>query len=320
MTLADANPKMEQLDDELELLSIEGYWKSIGHLPPSPTPRGTPTLWRWRDVYPKLFDAAHTIDLNLGAERRSLRLCTPGLSWKTTTETLTAAIQMMLPGESANAHRHSPAALRFVIQGSGGGFTTVNGEQYGMRPADLILTPQRTWHDHGNSSQDPVIWLDVLDAPIVRWLNGVFSDTYHQPVQDVVPGNARFLYPGSDALQALRNLTASDPYDGITLPYPGKEGGGATMPTMQCALHRLPPGTQTKRHRHTWNTIYHVVEGSGETRIGEQTIAWEAHDTFSLPCWFAHDHRSTGAVDAILFTVTDEPIVRALQLDRAEDA
>lgn len=342
--LTEPGSRVEQLDEELAELAVEGYWKSVGTLPRAPTPKGEPWLWRWRDIYPKLFDASAVIDLEAGAERRSLRLCTPGLSWKTTTETLTAAIQMVMPGETARAHRHSPAALRFVIQGTGGGYTTVNGERYGMEVSDLILTPQDSWHDHGNRSQEPVVWLDVLDVPIVRFLNAVFSDPFTQPVQDVLhpegftrrmngfarpdrqqysgPGGGHFHYKGSESIGVLRELPEmdADAFDGVTLSYLNPVDNGPTMPTIQCRLHRLLAERSTTRHRHTWNTIYHVVEGRGETVVGGKTLAWEAHDTFSLPSWHWHEHRTTAAGDAILFSITDEPILRALRLDRAESA
>lgn len=332
---------IEQLDAELADLAIEGYWKSIVSLPREPTPKGEPWLWRWRDVYPKLFEAADTIDLEQGAERRSLRLCTPGLSWKTTTEILTAAIQMVLPGERAQAHRHSPGALRFSIEGNGG-YTTVNGEQFVMEPADLILTPQRSWHDHGNVSQAPAVWLDILDAPLLRQLNAVFQDPFDVPVQpltrdtgysratygavrpertDAAPAGIPYHYKGVDALALLRSLpwSEADPYNGVAVRYHNPVDNGPTLPTVQCRLHRLSPALPLVRHRHTWNVIYHVVSGRGETLVGGRILAWENHDTFSMPSWHWHQHRILSD-EAILFTTTDEPIFRTLNLERVESA
>ena len=160
MTAPTRNRAVEQLDEELAKLAIEGYWNLHVGAPVRPAPEAW--LWRWQDVRPKLLAASKVVSLDGDSERRSLRLCTPNMSWKATTETLTAAIQMVLPGEVARAHRHSAAALRFIVEGNGG-YTTVDGERYMMAPADLILTPQFTWHDHGNLSDAPVVWFDVLD-------------------------------------------------------------------------------------------------------------------------------------------------------------
>src|SRR5882757_365093 len=146
---------IEQFDLELAELSIEGYWNTIGVSPPEPKPRADAHLWRWQDIHDNLFKASEIVNLEDGAERRSLRLVTPGLPWRSTTETIQSSVQMVLPGEVARAHRHSAAALRFIIEGSAG-YTTVNGERYVMQPSDLVLTPQGTWHDHGNLSSAPV--------------------------------------------------------------------------------------------------------------------------------------------------------------------
>ena len=291
---------------------------------------------------PNLLAASKLVSLDGGSERRSLRLCTPNMSWKTTTETLTAAIQMVLPGEIAPAHRHSAAAIRFIIEGEGG-YTTVEGERYRMSPADLILTPQFTWHDHGNLSDAPVVWFDVLDVPLLRKLNSMTVETYNAPVQEVVreDGHGRralgpvraaglsprrggnpFHYSGAEALAALRDgaLSGEDPFDGATVEYRNPLTGGPTQPTHQCRLHRLAAGQTTRRHRHNWNTIYHVVEGQGETVAGNKTLSWSAHDTFSLPSWLWHSHCARGNHDAILFSVSDEPVYEAFALDRMEIA
>src|SRR5438034_1171876 len=72
------------------------------------------------------------------------------------------SVQCVLPGEIAEAHRHTAAAIRFVIQGVEGAHTVVEGEPMPMQTGDLVTTPAWTWHDHYNESSQPVIWLDVL--------------------------------------------------------------------------------------------------------------------------------------------------------------
>ena len=72
-----------------------------------------------------------------------------------------------MPGEVAPAHRHSQSALRFIIEGHGA-YTAVEGERTMMEPGDFVITPSWTWHDHGNDTDQPMVWLDGLDMPIVR--------------------------------------------------------------------------------------------------------------------------------------------------------
>src|SRR5690606_29086687 len=75
-------------------------------------------------------------------------------------------LQLILPGEVAPNHRHTPSAIRFVIEGSGG-FTAVDGEKCPMEKGDLILTPSGCWHEHGHEGSGPVVWLDALDLPVI---------------------------------------------------------------------------------------------------------------------------------------------------------
>src|SRR5258706_205003 len=75
------------------------------------------------------------------------------------------------------AHRHSPAALRFIIEGSGA-YTCVDGEKIVMSPGDMILTPSMVWHDHGNDGTQPVMWLDGLDIPLIESLRVMFLEEF----------------------------------------------------------------------------------------------------------------------------------------------
>ena len=125
------------------------------------------------------------------AERRVLVLENPGLAGQhRITHSLFAGLQLIMPGEVAPAHRHSPSALRFIMEGEGA-YTAVEGERTTMRPGDFVVTPSWTWHDHGNETGRPMVWLDGLDTPLVRLLDAGFaepanvdSQTIHRPEGD----------------------------------------------------------------------------------------------------------------------------------------
>jgi gentisate 1,2-dioxygenase len=210
-----------------------------------------------------------------------------------------------------------------------------------LQSGDLVLTPQETWHDHGNLSSNPIIWLDVLDFPFVRTLNGLFFEAFNDRSQAInrpegygrrMAGPARpagalfpragipFQYSAAESIAALRDIpdVEEDSCDGVTLEFVNPINGGTTLPTMQCRMHRLIAGSQLRRHRHTWNTVVHVVSGRGRTVAGENTMTWGPHDTFSLPSWTWHQHQPLDG-EATLFTVTDEPIFKAFALDRVEE-
>jgi gentisate 1,2-dioxygenase len=331
-----------RLDQDMAEKNLSGYWRlGMEGLPPHPMTAVQPCLWRWSDVRSSLVRAGDVISLE-NSERRVVRLVNPGLDQKNgfATHTIQISFQYVKPGENARAHRHTPAALRFVLEGCGA-YTTVDGQQCVMEPGDLILTPQLTWHDHSNDSDAPMIWLDGLDFPLVQALHQVMQERYperRQPIEksseDVIGnlgGAVRHGLPLADffhykwrdtepALLALaRSPAARDPHDGYLLEYRNPIGGGATMTTIQCAVQLLPPREETAAHRHTSTVIYHAFRGSGTTEIGGERFDWQQGDSFVVPLW--HDHRHinrSSSEDAILFSMTDAPALRALGLYREE--
>ena len=116
------------------------------------------------------------------AERRVLILENPGLRGESSiTTSLYVGIQSVMPGEIAPAHRHSQSAIRLILDGGGpGAYTSVNGERTTMNYGDLILTPPNHWHDHGNTSDKPVIWMDGLDIPTVTLFDASFLYHYDE--------------------------------------------------------------------------------------------------------------------------------------------
>jgi len=153
-------------------------WETLkGLVPAEPRPQAVAFMWSYSDVRPRLMEAGKMISTE-EAERRVLVLQNPGLSGvQQITDTLYAGLQLILPREVARAHRHSQSALRFVIEGTGA-FTAVDGERATMHPGDFIITPAWTWHDHGNDSTEPVVWLDGLDVPLVSFLKAGFREEY----------------------------------------------------------------------------------------------------------------------------------------------
>lgn len=143
---------------------------------PQPQPKMIAYMWPWSLLEPII--TASTQAVPVGDERRALQLFNPGLGGRwATTNNLIAAVQVLLPGEVARAHRHTPTAIRFIIEGSGA-YTTVDGEKICMEPGDLVLTPSWAWHDHGNNTTERVVWMDGLDIPLVASLEAMFFQFY----------------------------------------------------------------------------------------------------------------------------------------------
>jgi len=171
--------KLTELDSELEKNQLSGFWKTRVPLHTAEAPY----LWKWEELLDGLMKASETIGIEQ-AERRAIQLVSPHLPIKSPSHTLQFSFSIVNPGEVARAHRHNMAAIRFVVQGKGA-YTAVDGEKFPMAEGDLILTPNWTWHDHHNESEDPIIWLDGLDGPLIRSLNVLFFEEYEKSEQPV---------------------------------------------------------------------------------------------------------------------------------------
>jgi 1-hydroxy-2-naphthoate dioxygenase len=328
--------KLAELDRELENNQLSGFWRTRvpSHLSEAPY------LWKWEALLDGLLKASETIGIEQ-AERRAIRLVSPHLSTKSTSHTLQFTFSIVNPGEVARAHRHNMAAIRFVVQGRGA-FTAVAGEKFPMEEGDLVLTPNWTWHDHHNESEDPIIWLDGLDGPLIQSLNVLFFEEYGKEEQPITretgeslsrlgfarsatvnEGHLRgvpFRYSWKDTYKALKTMRDSDrdPHDGTLLRYINPATGGFTYPTMSCEIQLFKAREKTATHRHTSTALYHVFRGHGRTAVGEGRIEWKRGDSFVVPLWQPHAHENLSDEEAILFSINDGPVMEALQLYREE--
>ena len=157
-------------------LHLSPLWEQLHALvPPQPATPCVAAHWRYDALRPHLMRSG-TIISAAEAVRRVLVLENPALpGLASVTQSLYAGLQLILPGEVAPAHRHTQSALRFIVEGRGA-YTAVNGERTTMEPGDFIITPSWTWHDHGSEATGPVVWLDGLDIPLVRFLDAGFAE------------------------------------------------------------------------------------------------------------------------------------------------
>lgn len=330
----------------IEKLGAAPLWRYYGDLfLREPRSRAVPYVWRYAELRPHMEQFVHTLSLE-EAERRVLMLVNPALREPPATlQTLYAGLQIIVPGETAQAHRHASGAFRFIIEGRGA-CTTVNGERVHMNPGDLLLTPSWHWHDHEDEGEGPMIWLDGLDYPLVNMLEAGFFQLYSERMQTrLVPDDIstrQFIhgqlrptwevpngphtpigkYPWSETAAAFADIgddAEGSAHDGILLEYTNPWNGGPVMPTIACHAQRLAPGFRGAAHRHTSNTIFHVVRGSGATIVDGERLEWSQHDTFAVPLWAVHEHlNASGDEDVVLFSYTDEPVMRQLGLWREQ--
>jgi len=296
-------------------------WEVLHNLvPPTPATPCQPALWRYETVRPFLMESGDLISAR-EAVRRVLVFENPGLRGASSiTHSLYAGLQLILPGEVAPCHRHAQSAIRFIVEGDGA-YTAVDGERVVMRPGDFIVTPAWTWHDHGNPGGVPVVWLDGLDIPLVRFFDAGFAENGAEEVsQPTGSADARtFSYPyeaARDALMGVRAGASLDPRHGARHTYRNPVTGGYPTPTMAAFLQWLPRGFAGQASRSTDAAVYCVVEGRGRTSVGGTDLHWGPRDVFVTPSWTPVRHFADD--DAILFSLSDRPAQEALGLWREE--
>lgn len=297
-------------------------------------------LWRWRELQGFIERAANDVSMD-DAERRVLMLANPAFGGKPwTTTNLFAGIQILEPGEAARPHRHSASAMRFVIDGTEGAATIVNGQRCPMLPGDLILTPNWAWHEHLNDSPDRVVWLDGLDLPLSAHFGAIFAegggtnvfDDNQSALPDAAfaqggvtpddgatptPYSPMFRYPWKQVMATL-NAAPQRPDGSRRVRYINPMDGGPVMQTLDCYALRLPRGLDTARHRTTANAVCLVVEGEGTSCIGDEVLEWKEHDVFTIPYWSWATHFAKK--DSHFFMFTDREVLRRVGLLREETA
>jgi gentisate 1,2-dioxygenase len=317
-------------------------WEVLGALVPrEPRTPVAPAFWRYADVRDAVLEAGRLITAE-EAERRVLILENPALRGQSCiTQSLYAGLQLIMPGEVAPAHRHAQSALRLVLDGEGA-YTAVDGERTTMRRGDFIITPAWTWHDHGNLGDQPVVWLDGLDIPLVRFLDAGFAEKTEESVQqalrpegdalarygaNMVPVDFRqtpseptrvFVYPYERTRKALGDIARGkpDPHLGFKQRFVNPATGASPMPTIGAFAQWLPAGFETQPYRSTDGTVVVCLEGEGEASVGDSHWRFAVNDVFVVPSW--HSLQLRAGRDTLLFSYSDRPVQQVLGLWREQ--
>ena len=301
-----------------------------------PNPVTKPCLWSFARIRPLLLRAGELTPVEK-AERRVLVLTDPGRGKGAmqVTSSIYVGLQLLLPGEKAPAHRHTPSAARIVVEGEGA-YTIVNGEKCVMERGDLILTPGGMWHDHGHDGTGPVIWLDALDLPLFVFLEGSYAEEsefqaprnrpdaseveYCEP--GLVPSRRngaprpaypllRFPWRHTDA--ALRRLAEHSPHgEPVELDYVNPETGDSCLPTLGFTAMLLRPGETARPPLRSASGVFHVIDGEGRSVVNGESFAWRRGDTFSAPVFARIEHRAEGDAPAYLIRIHDAPLQQKL--------
>ena len=339
----DVATERQSFYDQIGAHALAPLWERLHSMVTrTPTTPALPAKWDYDAIVrPFLMQAGGLITAK-EAERRVLILENPGLKGQNAiTHSLFAGMQLIMPGEVAPAHRHTQSALRFIIEGHGA-YTAVEGERTLMQPGDFVITPSWTWHDHGNETSEPMVWLDGLDVPLVSLLDASFAEHANADSQNVTrpegdslarfgnnllpvdwhpatKASPVFSYPYARTREALATLAKHgdpDACHGYKMRYVNPATGDHAMPTIGTFMQLLPAGFACAPYRCTDGTVYVVVEGEGETQVGDTTLRWKPRDVFVVPSWHWQQHRTRG--EAVLFSFSDRPVQEKLALWREE--
>ena len=299
----------------------------LPHDAPKPVTRSG--HWSFQAVRPLLMRAGELTPVEK-AERRVLVLSDPGRGTGAmqATSSIYLGLQLLLPGESAPAHKHTPSAARIIVEGTGG-YTVVDGEKLPMEDGDLVLTPGGDWHDHGHDGTEPVIWLDALDLPLFVYLEGSYAiegplqAQRNRPDASEVEYRAAGLapsrrlnsstrrypmmrYPWTRTEAALRQMAKYGDDAVAEVDYINPETGQDVLPTMGFTAMMLQAGQTDAPPLRSSSAAFHVVKGSGTSVIDGQKIHWGPKDTFTAPVFADITH--TADAESFLVRIHDRPL------------
>jgi gentisate 1,2-dioxygenase len=339
---------LDALYEDIAHKDLQPLWELSGLLTPTPKVKAVPHRWRGKELRELGERAGELVPVDRGGDRRVLSLSNPGLGGVPyATSTLWGAVQYLGPGETAPAHRHTPAALRFVLEGEGV-WTLVDGDPLHMSAGDLVLTPSWTWHEHHNPGDTSMTWFDALDLPLVEALDAVFfepgegrtvpSATAARSASERRFGGGPGLLPGGSTAPApahspLLRYQWADTDRALTdqlaeagskaertghahVRFADPTNGRDVMPTMRCEMHRYLPGHTVPAERRTGSALVAVFRGAGAVELDGVPHALAPGDLIAIPSWTSVRVLADEPMD--LFSVSDAPVLEALSLFRAE--
>ncbi|MEJ5897813.1 cupin domain-containing protein [Aquabacterium sp. G14] len=323
--------------DNLTAQNLVPLWPSLrAVLPPEVPARKTqPTHWPYATLRPLLIQAGELTPIEK-AERRVLVLANPGhgLEKMQASAAMYLGMQLLLPGELAPAHRHTPNAIRMVVEGEGA-WTLVDGEKCPMSRGDLILTPTGLWHEHGHDGDQPVVWLDVLDLPLVYYT----ETSYHLegPSQSVKQGEGvkafgrggvspttvfersnkaypMLRYPWADARAALVSIADNEPdTECVQVAYVNPVTGADAENILGFYALMLRPGQTLRLPARSPAQVFHQIEGSADVQIEATSFTLAEADTCCAPGYTAVTLKNRSAsAPAFLFVADEAPLHRKL--------
>ena len=334
---------LEEFSKQIRKFSLTPLWERTTRLEPGSN--CVPFAWYFSDTLPLLMKASEVIEKKQ-ADRRVLVMENPSIQGSSyISNSLFAGLQIIMPGEIAPSHRHSPNALRFLMIGKGA-YTSISGEKIEMNPGDFIVTKNWDWHDHGNEGDEPVVWMDGLDTPLTALFGSHFRENYTDDIYplnhqisanesefgfNLLPINSRkdnnnikdslLIYSYVKTKNALLNISKNntqlfDSTFGFKLKYSNPKNGLSPFQTMSVFIQLLPLNFRGKKYRSTENVILNIAEGECSVHTETQVFNLKQHDIMVIPSWTSFSFSSKN--ESIIFSFSDKIAQESLGFWREE--
>jgi len=302
--------ELHALLDQVQMKN--GWAKPTPSLYPLPKPHFVPAHWKYSDARPALHAAGRLVGTDK-AERRNLIMANPipGNDYATVA-TLVGAYQMVKGGELARSHRHSPNAMRIILEGGPKAYTIVDGQSIPMLPGDILLTPNWCYHGHDNQSSEEAYWIDILDVPLVQYLGPMFFETHPDTIERSRTVNPASPMRFAHADYKPRLLACADVKAGVKTMVLGP----ATLSSFDRTVIHIGSGAEWQRPRTSSNQILVIIEGTGFSDVGDRRFEWRAGDLIAIPYWQAQNH--VASTDTLAVCMSDAPLMNMLGWNRTD--
>jgi gentisate 1,2-dioxygenase len=235
-----------------------------------------------------------------------------------------------------------------------GGWTNVAGDKVPLKPGDIVYCGPNFWHDHKNEGSTDMVFLDVLDIPLLQYL-GVSEwyfnaaevsgskDEIHHPVthspdfdnshKSRIQPTARprfeaeqrkynevqhFSFEDTKTLfDSLMNEDGS-PFDDLIIQFQNPHTHNPVGPTVDICSQMIRPGVSTSTHRHTWATICMVAEGQGDIVVDGKTVPFKPNDIFVIPGWAWHHWKNSHDTPCIVHSISDYALLERIGFAREQ--
>lgn len=345
----------EETRERLQESNTRPLWETIVDMGNHDRTELEPQLWKWETLYDlktEIENVPREVADKLPMERRALIPVNPSHPARASiSSSIFLGLQSYPAGDEAKPHRHPHTAFRLVTDGTEGFKSIAEGEAVPARTNDLIITPSWGWHGHKNDGDETGIWFSVLDLALM--LEGLHltgdetwdevypnedkdplyrpSGYYNRRYGELLPSNEE---PGNNTVpyrfawgdcydrlhEAVDQDDSYDRFNGTTLSYVNPATGQPPVaPTMEMRLQLLDADEGTEAHKHNSVEAYYVMQGSGRTEVGDDTLEWDHKDLFMVPPMAEH-HHVAAENDTIVFAVSDEPVLRTFDLYREYDS